>query len=75
MPVVGSNLDGIPEIIDHGKTGYLVTPGSVQELADTLIHIFHHYNEALALARAGRAKVTERFTLERMASEFETLFS
>ncbi|OGY84625.1 MAG: hypothetical protein A3F54_00410 [Candidatus Kerfeldbacteria bacterium RIFCSPHIGHO2_12_FULL_48_17] len=75
VPVVGSNLDGIPEIIDHGKTGYLVTPGSVQELADTLIHIFHHYNEALALARAGRAKVTEHFTLERMASEFETLFS
>ncbi|RJP58083.1 MAG: glycosyltransferase family 1 protein [Candidatus Auribacter fodinae] len=33
IPVVGSNVDGIPEVIQDGVSGYLVTPRSSEELA------------------------------------------
>ncbi len=39
-PVVGSNLGGTPELIDEGRTGYLFTSGSADELAGKVIHHF-----------------------------------
>lgn len=33
VPVIGSNIGGIPEIIDEGKTGYVFTPHNNKELA------------------------------------------
>jgi glycosyltransferase involved in cell wall biosynthesis len=39
-PVVGSNIGGIPDLIEEGKNGYLVTPGSSNEIAERVIHMF-----------------------------------
>jgi glycosyltransferase involved in cell wall biosynthesis len=39
-PVVGSDIGGIPELIDPGRTGYIVPPGDPQALADAIIDHF-----------------------------------
>ncbi len=39
-PVVGSDLGGTPELIDEGRTGYIVAAGSADELADKVIRHF-----------------------------------
>ncbi|MEZ6139418.1 MAG: glycosyltransferase family 4 protein [Zavarzinella sp.] len=39
VPVIGSNIGGIPDIVHHEKNGWLFTPGSVKELSETLVKI------------------------------------
>jgi len=39
-PVVGSEFGGIPELIDHGETGYLFTVGDATALADQVVFHF-----------------------------------
>ncbi|SEH08553.1 glycosyltransferase family 4 protein [Candidatus Venteria ishoeyi] len=36
VPVIGSNRGGVPEIIDHGKTGFIFDPGNLESLEATI---------------------------------------
>jgi glycosyltransferase involved in cell wall biosynthesis len=39
IPVVASNIEGIPEIIEDGVNGFLVNPGDVEELSNKVIQV------------------------------------
>src|SRR5436305_6009183 len=39
LPVIGTNLSGVPEIIRDGETGYVIPPGAVDSLPDRLSHL------------------------------------
>lgn len=41
-PVVGSNLGGIPELIENGKTGIIFEAGNVPELIDKILYIYNN---------------------------------
>ena len=65
-PVVATRVGGIPEIIEHEKTGLLVPPGDHAALAGAILDILENPEKAAALAYAGREAAHERFTAERM---------
>jgi len=47
-PVIGSNIAGIKDIIEHGKNGYLVDAGDIESMKKHIIDLFqndHKYNE------------------------------
>ena len=52
VPVVASDLSGIPEIVRHDDTGLLVEPGDVAGLAAAIVRIDQHPDQAAALQRA-----------------------
>jgi glycosyltransferase involved in cell wall biosynthesis len=66
MPVVASNVGGVPEVVTDGETGLLVPPGDVPALEAALRRL--HADRALgrALAAAGRRRIIERFEIGRM---------
>lgn len=41
-PVIGADIGGIPEFVEHEKTGLLFTPGNVEELAERINRLLHH---------------------------------
>ncbi len=59
VPVVASNIAGIPELIEDGTSGLLVPERDAEALADALERLWRAPEEAARLARAGRAKVEE----------------
>ena len=64
-PVLGSNLGGIPELIDPEVTGYLATAGDVTSFAEQLTAMAElSISELEGMGRAGRAFVEERFSRE-----------
>jgi glycosyltransferase involved in cell wall biosynthesis len=75
LPVVSSNISGIPELVTHGESGILVAPRDAQALADALEQL--HQQPALRdrLGQAGVAKVTHEFDLQANASALAHLFS
>lgn len=61
-PVVCSRLGGLPEIVQHGVTGFLVEPGDVDELRERLAEVVRDRALAARLGRNARELVLERFT-------------
>ena len=56
-PVIGTNLEGIPELIADGETGLLVPPRNPEALAQAILRIVENPTRAKAMARAGRKRV------------------
>lgn len=70
VPPIAARAGGPVEIIEDGRTGWLVTPGDVGELADAMTHALTlPATEAETIGRAGRAAAEQRFSAERFAAE------
>jgi glycosyltransferase involved in cell wall biosynthesis len=57
-PAVGSNVGGIPELVDDGTNGLLVEPGNVEQLAGALTSILSDSQLRSKLAGNAKAKST-----------------
>jgi succinoglycan biosynthesis protein ExoA len=68
VPVVASDVSGVPELVRHGETGLLTPPEDDAALAAALRSLRADATLAIERARAGRALVEERFTVEGEAS-------
>lgn len=68
VPVIASDLSGIPELVVDGQTGLLTPPGDVAALTRALER--YHQDSALRqrLGRSGRNKVSEEFDLYKNAA-------
>lgn len=61
-PVIGGRSGGTVDAIDHGESGYLVEPTSVDEVANRLIELLRDPERARSLGEAGRQRVLRAFT-------------
>ena len=73
-PVLASHVDGIPEIVEDGVTGYLVPPGDVAALADRLRHLFRAADVDAMGARA-RAFAIDFFSPDAYVQQYGRLFT
>jgi len=74
VPVVSTEVGGIPEIIESGKTGYLVPKGSADSLARRIVELLQNPSKAAELALNGRKMVHERFPAEKMITATEAVY-
>jgi sugar transferase (PEP-CTERM/EpsH1 system associated) len=74
IPVVSSRVGGVPEVVDHGRTGLLFDNGDHQGLAHCLMALLNDDKLARRLAEAARLRVESTFHIGRMASEYHRQF-
>lgn len=74
LPVVASNVGGIPELVSDQQTGYLVPPGNPDALATALVSLIDHPDRAAAFGQAGRDRINQTYSFDRMVGQFETLY-
>ncbi len=68
LPLIGTRVGGIPEIVEDGVTGMLVTPASTEALATAALDLMGRPAEAIArMGRAARRAVEERFSWDAVA--------
>ncbi|MFH1710131.1 MAG: glycosyltransferase [bacterium] len=72
-PVVATNVGGIPEIIEDGKTGILVPPKDEKSLATAIIKLFASKDLADSMAAAGRKKAELSFNIGNQVNEIERI--
>lgn len=74
LPVIASNVGGLVDLIEDGRTGYLVPPGNPKELAKKIIDVLTHIKEAKQAGIAARAVILEKFSMEQMAQATEEVY-
>lgn len=74
VPVIGSNIGGIPDIIEDGENGLLVPPGEPQALANAIIRIIEDPDLADQFREAGLKTVHERFSWEKISDQFIEIY-
>lgn len=74
VPVAATAVDGIPELITHGVTGRLSPPGQAAALADNIVWILSHPEEARRMATPAAQKVHEKWGAAEMVETIEDLY-
>jgi glycosyltransferase involved in cell wall biosynthesis len=74
IPVVVSNVGGLPEVIVDGKTGLMVPPNDEAAAAECFEKLFLSPNLRQSLGRAGRQRVRERYEWNQTARIMESLY-
>jgi glycosyltransferase involved in cell wall biosynthesis len=72
-PVVGSDIGGIPEIIQHGVSGVLVPPGDAEALRDALTDLIADPDRRLAMGEAARRR-SHDFAAAKVVPSLETVY-
>jgi glycosyltransferase involved in cell wall biosynthesis len=73
VPIIASNVGGIPELIEDGKSGILIPPADVQALFETMYRLAVNPDLAQTLAHQGKQRV-QHFTVENMTRQVEECY-
>lgn len=73
-PVMASNVDGIPEIIDDGVDGLLFTPEDPVDLSNKIITLINDKDKAKILGERLHQKVINNFTAEKIIPQYDNLY-
>lgn len=64
LPVVATDVGGIPEAVVNGKTGLLVKPGDVSSLANAILDLLENEDKRKVMGEAGQQRVVDLFSWE-----------
>ena len=65
----------VSEIVEDGVNGFLVPSGATDQFAQAMFCVLKNPDLARKFGQAGRRKVEQKFTVERMVSRSEALFT
>jgi glycosyltransferase involved in cell wall biosynthesis len=75
LPVVATDVGGNREVTQDGATGYIVPPRDPMALADAILRMIKDPARAQALGAAGRTRIVEEFTVQRMVGRLDRLYT
>lgn len=74
VPIVATNVGGIPEIVQDGVTGFLVPPRDSKALTEKTVYMLAHRPEANIMGQQAKEWVRSNFSVEQMADSYVLLY-
>ncbi|MGH9202667.1 MAG: N-acetyl-alpha-D-glucosaminyl L-malate synthase BshA [Vicinamibacterales bacterium] len=74
VPVVASRVGGIPEVIEHGVSGFLHAPDALDEMAESVVALLADVTLHRSMAGAACRRVREHFNAERIVPMYEACY-
>jgi glycosyltransferase involved in cell wall biosynthesis len=74
VPVVATRVGGNPELVQDGRTGFLVPAQNPEAIADAICRLLDQPDMAQAFGASARRRVIEEFAIDRMLSKTEALY-
>ena len=74
VPVVGSDAGGLPEVVRHAETGFLLPVGDVEGMAARTIEILKDDERRREMGQAGRRRAASLFGADRVVSQYERYY-
>jgi len=74
LPVVATKVGGLPEVVEHNKSGYLVPPENPKALAEKIELLISDEKRNKKFGRKGKNRVNRRFTWKRRVKTLEAVY-
>ena len=74
LPIVGSNVGGIPELVHHGRNGLLVPPRHPLALAAAIRHLADHPHLREEIGRTSRREAEANLSWERVTTRYLSIY-
>lgn len=74
VPVIATDTGGLPEVVKHGETGFLLPPGAVEEMAEAAVALLSDDGLWASFSRAARQDAVARYSLDRIIPLYEELY-
>lgn len=74
LPVVASDVGGVPEIVRPGRTGSLVPPGDARQLSTAIEVLLRAPSRRQSMGEAARERVSEHFSTEAWIARLESVY-
>jgi N-acetyl-alpha-D-glucosaminyl L-malate synthase BshA len=74
VPVVGSDAGGLPEVVKHTETGFLLPVGDVEGMAARTLEILKDEEHRRCLGQAGRRRAAALFSADRVVTQYEKYY-
>jgi len=73
LPVIGTTVGGVPELVRSGQDGILVSPGNDRAFADAMRILLNNVEKRRAMAQAARFHAREAFDVEGMVQGYTAI--
>ncbi|MNN65386.1 GDP-mannose-dependent alpha-(1-6)-phosphatidylinositol monomannoside mannosyltransferase [compost metagenome] len=74
-PVIASNVNGVPEVVQHNVNGRLVEPRNVEQLVENMKFYLDHPEHIIKHGKQGQSLVHDHFTKEEMMNKHMNLYN
>lgn len=74
VPVIATNVGGLPEVIRSGEDGYLLEPGDVEGMARCALQLLEAPEQARAMGRRARQTTLKRFCSSLIVPRYEAFY-
>jgi glycosyltransferase involved in cell wall biosynthesis len=74
IPVIGTSIGGIPEIIEDRVSGFIVPPGDADALAEKLVYLYLHPQELAKMGEAAQSRIINRVDLKGYINKMRDIF-
>ena len=74
VPVIASDIGGIPEVVRHGETGYLAPVGDVPQMAEYAIALLRDPKRCQRICAAAKARAAEVFPYTKHVPQYEAIY-
>lgn len=74
VPVIGTNLGGIPEVITHSENGYIAELGDIKRMAKYAIDLLNHPRKWSEFSLKARKRAVEVYDISLIVPQYEALY-
>jgi N-acetyl-alpha-D-glucosaminyl L-malate synthase BshA len=74
VPVVASNVGGLPEVVEDGATGFLHDPGHTEGFVSSVLHLLTHEKMRRSMGRRARQVARERFSVDEAVDRYVKVY-
>ena len=71
LPIIGSDMGGVPEAIEPEDTGFVIESGNIEQLKDKMNYLISNAQERQKMSKNARKKAEKEFTIQKMVDSYE----
>jgi len=75
LPIVATNVGGVPELVDDGKTGFLVKAEDAEAMADKIERLLLDIDLRRRMGELGGEKIQKEFSMDRLVKDMEEIYT